>query len=491
MDPITRMSGFDAGFLYLETPSVHMHTLKIAVLTPSPDNTFENLIERMTERLPLMPPLRRRIVPVPFGLYHPLMVLAPTIDPARHFFLHDIGGEGSMEDLHRAIGEVCSTPLERDVPLWELHLCHGMADGRVAVVGKVHHAVADGLTASRMIATIMDVSSADHRPPAPVEPDDTLPDPSPPRQVGSALRDAVRHLAGIPRLLITTLRQLFALLRYRRRTGAQVPKLVLDAPRTSFNGPLTPRRTFASVTLSLADLKRARTLHADIEKLTLNDIVLAVVSGALRTYLAAHDEVPHRSLLAGIPVSLEGHLPRDTGNNLTNLCTTLATDVDDPAERLRTISSTTHHAKAMSQLLGSSLMDWSQLTPPAPFAAAVRAYSHTQAARFFPPPFNVIVSNVPGPREPVKIGGAQLSEILSVGPLTEGIGLNVTAWSYLDRMHFSLLACPDLLDDVEALAAHFPDALAELLGEPMPGATATPFSHDEPTERSRGAKETA
>ena len=176
------------------------------------------------------------------------------------------------------------------------------------------------------------------------------------------------------------------------------------------------------------------------------------------------------------------------GNNVSNLFTTLATDVDDPTDRLRTISTTTRHAKAINQRLGSSLMDWSQFAPPAPFAAAVRAYSRLRGARFHSAAFNAIVSNVPGPRERVKIAGAQLADVFSVGPLTEGIGLNVTVWSYMDRMNFSLLSCPDLLPDVDVLASYFPAALAELRGEPEPGAAAEPVPD---VQRTNGDQESA
>ena len=120
----------------------------------------------------------------------------------------------------------------------------------------------------------------------------------------------------------------------------------------------------------------------------------------------------------------------------------------------------------MQQHLGTSLVEWSQFTPPAPVAAFVRAYSRRGGARFHAAPFSAIVSNVPGPRERLKVGGAHLADVFSVGPLVEGIGLNVTVWSYVDRMNFSLLACPDLLPDVEVLASYFPAALAELLDEP-------------------------
>jgi diacylglycerol O-acyltransferase len=147
--------------------------------------------------------------------------------------------------------------------------------------------------------------------------------------------------------------------------------------------------------------------------------------------------------------------------------TTLATDADDPKERLRRISVTARHAKVMQQHLGTSLVEWSQFTPPAPVRAFMRAYSRRGGAKYHAAPFSAIVSNVPGPRERLKVAGAQLADVFSVGPLVEGIGLNVTVWSYVDRMNFSLLACPDLLPDVEVLASYVPGALAELLADPQ------------------------
>ena len=488
MSSITRMSGGDAGFLYMETPSMHMHTLKIALLEPSGDNRFDRLIEMMTERLRLLPPMRRRVVPIPFALHHPVLVTQREIDPRRHFFRHEVGGEGRMRDLERLVGEICSSPLDRRVPLWELHLCEGLADGRVAVVGKIHHAMADGLAANAMLANVMDVSSTEMRTSVRSEAHDGVDDPSRSLLVRHALRDAATQLLDVPALVASTFRRLAAVVRYRRGMDAKVPLPVKDAPRTSFNGPLTPRRSFATASVPLADLKRVRTVHTDIEGLTLNDVVLAVASGALRRWLALHGERPRTSLTAGVPVGLDAHdpEPRLIGNNVSNLFTTLATDVDDPTDRLRAISTTARHAKAISQTMGSALMEWSQFAPPAPFGAAVRAYSRLRGARFHPSAFNAIVSNVPGPRERVKIAGAQLADIFSVGPLTEGIGLNITVWSYVDRMNFSLLACPDLLPDVEVLASYVPEALAELLGEPEPGA-----SDSAGTEQHDGDQESA
>lgn len=458
----TRMRGADASFLYLETPSVHMHTLKIAVVEPNPDLTFDNLVAGTIARLRRMPALRRRVVEVPLRLNHPVLVTQRRIDPARHFFRHDLGGAATMRDVERAIGDIAGTPLDREAPLWQIHLLEGLADGSRVVVGKIHHALADGNAANAMLGNLTDIRTADGSPGPWEDPVDATVLPSRARLVLEALRDAVLQIGLLPRLLLATVSGIAAMVRYRRSTATGVPLPVRNAPRVSFNGPLTPRRSFATATLPLADFKQVRRA-LDV---TLNDVVLAVVSGALRRWLDEHGERPAASLTAGVPVGLDtgDGGPRLIGNAVSNLFTTLATDVDDPVQRLLRISRTTGHAKEMNRRLGSSMLaQWSQFAPPAPFSAAVGMWSRLRLTRFHRSAFSAIVSNVPGPRERISIGGARLSEIFSVGPLVDGIGLNVTVWSYVDRMNFSLLACPDLLPDVEVLASYLPHALGELL----------------------------
>ncbi|MDP3966738.1 MAG: wax ester/triacylglycerol synthase family O-acyltransferase [Nocardioides sp.] len=458
---IERMTGIDAGFLYMETPSVHMHTLKIAILEADEALTYDGFVAAMLHRLKRLPPLRRRAVPVPFGLNHPVWVTLARIDAGHHFRRHRLQGDGTMRELEQLIGLVASTPLDRSYPLWELHFCEGLEGGRVAVVGKMHHAMADGAAANALLANVTDVRSAVAPEPLQEECESTTRLPSKAMLVRHALRDATAQIACIPGLLARTGKGLVGALK-ERRGGVKTPMPVFHAPRVSFNGSLTSRRTFATVTLPLADFRRIR---AQYDGATLNDLVLAVTSGALRRWLVAHGEQPSSSLLAGVPISADGKdaLPRLAGNRVSNLFTTLATDVDDPVERVRKISETTAQSKRIQQRLGTSILaDWSQFTPPRPFAFLVRAYSRISAASWHSAAFSAIVSNVPGPREPAAVGGARLVDLYSVGPLVDGIGLNVTVWSYVDRMNFSLLACPELLPDVHRLAAYFPEALAEL-----------------------------
>ncbi len=465
---VERMDGADAAFLYLETPTVHMHTLKIAILEPSEHLDFDSFVAGTLSRLKRLPPMRRRMVKVPFGLNHPMWVTLPRVDPQRHLHRHRVPGDGSMRDLEILIGRIASTRLDRRFPLWELHYCEGLADGRVAVVGKMHHALADGTAANALLGHVTDVRTAE----VPPAPDDVYEstDRVPGRLwlMRRALLDAFLQAFSLPALLLRTVRGLSAAVRYRGEHGSDVPKPVLDAPRTSFNGSLTAARSFATVALPFDEVRRIRAQH---EGVTINDVVLAVVSGALRRWLAAHDEHPTQSLTAGVPVGADrqGAAPRLGGNRVSNMFTTLATDVDDPVDRLRQISRTSSKAKQIQQHIGLELMsDWGQFIPPSVFPGLVRAYSLVSAASWHPAAFNAIVSNVPGPREPVTIGGARLSDMFSVGPLADGIGLNVTVWSYVSTLNFSLLACTDLLPDVQVLASYFPDALAELDRERTP-----------------------
>lgn len=436
---------------------MHMHTLKIAVLGPFPSFDLDHFVTQVGEHLDRLPPLRRRVVPVPFALHHPVWVADRRVDPKRHIVCHELPAPATGTELEDLIGEAASTPLDRALPLWQMHVAQ-LADGRLATVTKMHHALADGVAANALVANILDSLQADQ-----VRTDPPL-DPTPTRSqlIRFALRDALVQSFALPGLLLRTARAVAAVVRHQRESDVTVPRAMLDVPRVSFNGSLTPRRSFATASVPLEQILEARRAH----DVTVNDVVLAMVSGALRSWLADHGEQPSRSLVAGVPVSTEppGERPRLAGNRVSNLFTSLATDVNDPLERLRTISRTTAEAKVVQQTLGPDMLtNWVQFTPPAPFSALMRAYSKRGVASRHPAPFNVIVSNVPGPRAPATISGAPLADLYSVGPILEGIGLNVTAWSYGDRMNFSLLTCPDLLPDVRDVARRLAPALDELL----------------------------
>jgi len=465
---VERMSGIDAGFLYMEAPTLHMHTIKVAVLdlAPGADYSPAGIRTAMQARIHLLPPFRRRVVEVPFGIHHPVWVDDPAFDLDHHLRRVVLPPPGGPRQLDAVVSEIASTPLDRRRPLWELSIVEGLAGGRIAAVAKIHHAVADGVAVAELLANVMSPDPAAVVAACAVS-WCTPPLPSRTQLLRDAVRDRLRLLWRLPRLAATTLRNLRATARHRRAARLAPPLPILHAPRTSFNGSLTARRRFASVSLSLDEIKTIKRAF----DVTVNDVLLALVAGTLRRYLAARGETPDRPLVAEVPISTDrpGDPRRLAGNRVANVFTSLCTDVDDPAERLRRIHDCMQAGKELNQVLGPQLFrDWTEYTPPRLFTWIVRQYARWRIADLLPPTINVIVSSVPGPRQPLYWAEGHLHELYSVGPIVDGVGLNVTAWSYCDRLNVGLLSCPDRLAALDEVADGLQAALAELLHAAAP-----------------------
>ncbi len=443
-----RLTGLDAGFLYMETPSQHMHTLKIAVLDPATvpgGYSFPRVKQVLQERLHLLPPFRRRLVPVPLAVHHPLWAEDPDFSLDHHLLRRVVPEPGGRAELDALVGEIASTPLDRTRPLWELVVVEGLAHGNVAFVTKIHHSAADGVRAAELLLQVLDAAPDVAAPPPPRRPWRPERVPSRVELFVGALLSLARDLLGLPRLLVRTFVGLRDVVKLRRTGDVVSPPPPFSTTSTSFNRALTPRRAYASVAVSLDDVKAVK-VALDV---TLNDVVLAMCAGALRRYLEANHELPDRPLLAGVPVSTRGAAQGELGNRVSNMFTALPVQLADPLERIRAVAAVTVGAKAQHNALGADMLaDWSEITPPAPFAGVVRLYSRLHLADRHRPPINLVVSNVPGPCQPLFIAGARLVEIQSVGPILEGIGLNITVWSYLDQLTFGILACRDTLPDV-------------------------------------------
>ncbi|HZN14675.1 MAG TPA: wax ester/triacylglycerol synthase family O-acyltransferase [Acidimicrobiales bacterium] len=461
-----RLSGLDAGFLYMETPTLHMHTLKISIVDPATvpgGYSFEKVTQVLSDRLHLLPMFRRRICEVPFGLHHPLWVEDGSFDIANHVRRMTAPPPGGVRQLADVCSDVASRPLDRSRPLWELWVVEGLEDGHVGFVAKIHHCVADGIAAAEMLAGIMltDPDAADEpvAPPARPWKGEFVPRRS--VLLLDALRARLFGLLNIPGLLRRTVRGLRAAAR-RRKAAAVSPPAPFDAPNTLFNGALSANRLFVMTTMALDDVKAVKTALG----VTVNDVVLAVTAGALRRYLSRHDALPDKALVAGVPVSTrQGASEEDEirANSVSNMFTALRTDIADPVERIRAISDVTKIAKEVHQALGADMLaDWSELTPPRPFAAWMRTYSRFRLAERHRPPINLVVSNVPGPSVPLHIAGARLVSLYSMGPILEGIGLNVTVWSYLDQLNWGVVSTPEAMPDLWDFTTDLHDALDEL-----------------------------
>ncbi|HXY26701.1 MAG TPA: wax ester/triacylglycerol synthase family O-acyltransferase [Acidimicrobiales bacterium] len=461
------MRGIDAKFLYSETPTTHMHTLKVVVVPA--DITYETFLWGMRAQLPHLVPLRRRVVPVPLGLGHPVWVVDPAFDLANHVSRRRVPEPGGPHQLAEVVADIAGRPLGRDKPLWEAVFVEGLAGHESAIVAKVHHAVADGGASAALLGYVGETFT--HGPP-----DHALDGPAseeiPTRRqllTTAAHQHAVR-LRGLPQLVRRSVRGARDY-RRSRRAMASPPAQPLQAPRTSLNVSLDARRTFAMTALPLEDLKAIRRATDT----TLNDVYLTVCAGALRRYLEARRELPARPLVASVPLSTDGGIGHLLGNQLDNMYVSLATDVDGPLARLQAVHVEAAAAKEARRAFGNELMEQrADVVPPQLYSSAVHLWSRTHLANRLPPPLNVIISNVAGPRQPLAFGPVTMRALYSVGPIVEGVGLNITAWSYVDQLFIGILGCPRSLPDPWAVADLLPQALGELEREALGPRVAEP-----------------
>jgi diacylglycerol O-acyltransferase len=435
---VKRLGGWDAVLLYNETPNLHQHTLKIAVVDASdcPEFGFDRFQQTLARRLHLLEPLRYQLAEIPAKLHHAMWLENCDVDLDYHVRRMQISPPGGHSELDAAIGEIASTPLDRSRPLWEFHFVEGMADNRFAIVGKVHHALADGVASANLMARALDLPGSSQS-----EKDDYRRDPCPSNAqlLRAAMRDHVTSLGELPRLVWDTVKGI----RRVRRKSTSAPGLARNfhPPETFLNHVVSPGRTFASATLGLTDVK-ATGKHLGV---TINDMVLAISTGALRALLLEYDGHADEPLLCGVPMSIDTSTERVSGNALGTVVVSLPVDVDDPLEWVRLARVGAMIGKENSRLLGTELVSrWSSYAPPALTEWGFRRIATSDSPNKL---INVPISNVPGPREFGRIAGAPLVELYSVGPLTFGVGVNITVWSYVDQLNVSVLADDATFDD--------------------------------------------
>ena len=452
-----RLNGVDALMLYTETPEIHMHTLKIGVLDVSDlegGYSFDVFRRVAYPRLSAMAPLRHQLVDVPLKLHHPMWVVNDDIDFDYHVRRVRVPAPGGRRELDQLIGEIASTPLDRSRPLWEMYVAEGLTDGRIAIIHKVHHVLADGVASANQMARAMEP----YEPPAGVRVSEgsstawTRAD-----LLKAAGRDHLGLIRKLPRLINETATGVSRVRRRSKERGHH-PDLARNfaPPQCFINHVVSPRRRFATAPLSLADVKET-SKHLGV---TLNDIVLATAAGALRQLLLRYDRHADSPLIAGVPVSYNTSPERLVGNEFTYMTPSLPVQIDDPMERVKLTSVATAIAKENHQLLGPTLLPaWLSYLPPALAPGMFRRQaSRMESASVM----NLTISNVPGPRQRGHIEGATVSEIYSVGPVVTGSGMNITVWSYVDQLAISVLTDDLTLEDPHEATDAMIDAFIEI-----------------------------
>ncbi len=470
-----QLTGLDASFLALETANTTGHVGGLSVLDPAgapAPLTLARLTEVMAGRLPLVPVLRRKLLNVPLGLDQPYWVDDPDFDIEYHVREIALPRPGSDAQLTEQVSRLHARPLDRSRPLWEIYLITGLARKRAAVYTKIHHAAIDGASGAELLTVLLDLVPEGRDVPT-AEPFRPASPPGwPVLTAKAAARLAWRPVqtARISNELVKVLPTLApavntlvgGMLGLNRGDGGVIVNRPGRAPATPFNGPITPHRRFAFRSVDLDTVKMVKNAFG----VSVNDVVMAMCAGALRRWLIEHDALPDQPLVAMIPVSVRDPGSKGSlGNKVSAMLATLPTTVTDPGLRLEIVHSATEIAKAQQAAIPQGLVDQiSDFAPPALTARAARVVFATGLLHRLPP-FNITISNVPGPNVPVYLCGARLLAHYPVSVVTDGQGLNITLVGYLGQLHFGLVSCRELVPDIDALAGYLTDELALLVRE--------------------------
>lgn len=476
-----QLSSLDTQFLAIEDGRRTGHVGALAVYDPStaPGGIMDcgTMVALLRQRMHLLPPLRWRLVEVPLGVDYPYWVDDEGFDLSYHVRESAIPSPGTDEQLAELVSRLHGRALDRAHPLWEMYVISGLASGHVAVYTKIHHAVIDGVSGAEITGLLMDLAPEGRD----IPPAEASPGRRPPGEVqrwGRALlglpRYPIRALraapSALPNLEDTTLsavpgvrrvgRLTNRLVNVARRNGDGRSRAALSAPKTSFNGRVSPSRRFTFGRLDLERVKAVKNAYG----VTVNDVVVTICAGAVRRWLIDHDELPDGPLVAQIPVSVRTTEQAGTyGNRVLMLAAPLHTDVADPAERLVATAAALREMKDRHRALPADLLiDVNHFIPPALFSRAARASFALATSRVGRPTWNVVVSNVPGPQIPLYCGGARLIAHYPVSVITDGLGLNMTVMSYDGHLDVGIIADRRQMPDVATLMDGMARSLALL-----------------------------
>ncbi len=483
-----QLTGLDATFLYMETPSQFGHVSSLSIYERPDDPGYDPLEEwrvQIERRLHMLEPLRRRVRNVPFKLDHPFWEDDVDFDLDFHVRHTAVAPPGDDSQLAELVARIIGRPLDRRRPLWESYVIEGIPGDRFGILTKLHHATIDGASGAELLTLMLDDHpDADRTPPRDEwSPGRAASDPEvlaraslslarkparalvlgarTAREIGQATRNPVLVAAAnqLRNGLRGPLGAMLNLGRERSDEGrAAGPLPTGSAPPTPFNATITAHRRFAFRATRLSSIKAVKSALGA----TVNDVVMAMCAGGLRTWLEDHDALPDRPLVTMVPVSIRtGDETEKWTNRVSGIFASLPTDEPDPLERVRKVHESMAGAKELFDAVpADALTDFAQFPPPAVFARAVR--TATRLTGRLNSPVNLVISNVPGPREPLYTAGAKLLHYYPVSTIVDGQGLNVTVQSYLDTLDFGLVSCRELVPDLWELLDNIVEELAVL-----------------------------
>ena len=488
-----KLSSLDASFLYLETPEMPMHVGSMAIFRLPEGykgDFFEEFKAMIASRLHIAPILKARLEKAPLDIDHPSWVEDDQFDIDRHIFRASLPEPRDRATLERIVGWMHAKLLNRARPLWEFYVFEGMKDNEIGLYSKMHHACIDGGAGAALTSMIYDVTPV----PRKVEPPTARRAAREPRDIAASLLDSYQQLwtqpfdasaapksLELPRTGKSDLGSiLFDNAMFQIETAAKfvssVPTMLksfsdvigkiadpksrdslasMASPPTILNKAISSERSFAGTSISLSRAKAVAKASGG----KLNDVVLALASGVLRRYLISQGALPNKSLTAAVPISLREEGNADANNQVFGMICSIATNIEDPKERLEAIIAQSSKSKEMSHPLRALMPQISNLSMlGAPIVVQILSllYSRSNLSDVLPPAANVTVSNVPGPRQTLFAAGAELLHIFPVSISAHGLALNITVQSYRDQLDFGFIAGANIIPHVQVLCDMLP-----------------------------------
>ncbi len=459
------LSALDATFIYLESEHSPMAIGAVYVIDASdtPEHfSYESWYSLVESRLKLSKVFRERLVEVPWDLSFPYWIRDPGFQLDVHLPRVSLPGPGGMTELMQMAADTWGQLLDRQQPLWEITFVEGLdnipgiSKGSYALITKVHHAAVDGKASSEMMSAILDTTPAIRE----VEGEDAWEPEELPSTLGvigrswSQAGHKALELAGFVGKVAVGAASLRG---DKRLKKIEPPPRLLSAPSTIFNQPLSTGRTFWGKNF---DFERIRAIRKAVPGVTINDVVLAICAGGLRTYLAGRGELPVKPLVAMAPISVRAEGDgKGVGNQVSAMLVNLATDMDDALDRLLSIRANTQGSKIHASALPANKI--TEFLPSETIAAAARVYTRTRLGGHHRPFFNVTITNVPGPPVPLYVAGARIHSAFGMAPILDGLGLILVVLSYHGRISIGISSCQQIVPD--------PDNMAECIERSLVG----------------------
>jgi len=465
---IQQLSGMDSLFVRCELGNTYLHIGPLLIYSPSTRGGaapgFKFILNLFEQRLSHSGVFRRKLVEVPWKLDNPYWVEDPDFELKNHVVRTRLRKPGNLRQFLKEVGRIHSRPLDRDRPLWMAHVIYGLNDvaglpaDSFAIYFKTHHASMDGATGEGLIEAIHDfVPNATRE-----ESFDDWKAEREPSSIGLLSLALVNNIqkpfkmVGVARQALPGVKRLVQGVVKKKPGGLSIKE------KTRFNHSVGPDRVVGFVTLSLAEVKEARKLASGA---TVNDVILTVVAGAMRSYLEAKGELPDKPLVAGVPVNVRSDQHQGTGGNVISLMeVSLSTDIKNPLKRLKGVHQQTRSAKNKKDGLGPDfVINLTDSLPQFFVALLTRPVFSAGLLGKIPPIVNTAVTNVPGPGKPLYLGDAKMENIIGLGPCADGLGLFHSVSSYCDVITIGFQACPTMLPDPEIYTSCLQESWDDLL----------------------------